>query len=285
MPAAVAGQLVTDAAHPGPFQAKLQDPADLVQVDVVLDGAHQGAADVVFGEDVESGQLGLQQLLAAQGPGRRFVEAVELEVDFQPVAHGRQLFHQARVAGQTDAVGVDHDGLDRLLIGVADQADQLGVQRRLAAGELQHIGHAFELDVAIDHAAIGGEVDVLAAGARLGEAHGTFEVAAGGDLDQGDAGVLLVFGTQAAVIGAALVGASAEGPGQAGRLAELVAIVPGDVGADEVLDEAVLGAVLAEIDTALAGDDLGIDEPPAVGTQTSRRAEEGVVSQIHCAHS
>ena len=138
------------------------------------------------------------------------VQAVELQVDLQPVAHRRERFDQARVVGQADAVGVDHHGLDRLLVGVADHAHEVGVQRRLAAGELQDVGHAFELDVAVDHARVGVEVDVLAARPRLGEAHRTFQVAIGGDFDQGDAGVLFVFGAQAAVVGAALVRLDAE---------------------------------------------------------------------------
>jgi len=119
---------------------------------------------------------------------------------------------------------------------------------------------------------VGGEVDVSAAGPRLGEAQGAAQIAGGGDLAQGDAGVLLVLGAQAAVVGAAPVRLGAVGARQAGRLAVLVAVEVGDVGADEVFDGAVFGAALAEVDAAVANDDLRIQQPTAV------RAAAGVDS-------
>ena len=172
----------------------------------------------------------------------RVVEPVELEVDFEPVPHRRRAVEQGRVAGQADAVGVDHHHLDRLLVGVADHADKIRVQRRLAAGELQDVRDALQLHVAVDHAAVGGEVDVLAAGAGLGEAHRALQVAAGRDLDQGDAGVLFVLGAEAAVERAAAVGARCRRRG-GGRAGQLVAVVVGDVRTDEVFDDPCSGSV------------------------------------------
>src|SRR5437868_3523241 len=93
--------------------------------------------------------------------------------------------------------------------------------------------------------------------------------------------MLFVLGAEAAVVGAALVGAGAERPRQAGRLAVLVAVVVGDVRADEVLDDAVLGAALAEVAAAGADDDLGIDEAAALRAEAAGGAQKGVIAQLH----
>src|SRR5205823_11622438 len=111
-------------------------------------------------------------------------------------------------------------------------------------------------------------------GAGLGETHGTLQIAIRRDFDERDASVLLVFGTQPAVIGATLVVAGAELARQAGGLVELVAVVVIHVGADEVFDQAVFGAALAKVDAPVADDDLRFDAPPAVRTQAVRGAEE-----------
>src|SRR5207237_441123 len=65
------------------------------------------------------------------------------------------------------------------------------------------------------------------------------------------------------------------------RLAEFVAVVIGDVGADEVVEGAVFGAALAEVDALALDDDLGVDEAPALWAQAARAAEIGVVAEVH----
>ena len=56
----------------------------------------------------------------------------------------------SRVVGQPDAVGVDHHDVDRLRGGVIEDAEELGVDRRLAARELQHLGAALDRDQPVD---------------------------------------------------------------------------------------------------------------------------------------
>src|SRR5579872_3328463 len=133
------------------------------------------------------------------------------------------------------------------------------------------------MDVAIHHAAIGLEIEVRAARPRLGEAHRALEIAARRYLNKGDAGVLLVFGAKPAVVGAALVRYGSVGARLAGRLAKLVAVIVRDIGANEILNGPVLRAALAEVDAAVAHDDLGIDEPSAAGAQAARGSEVGVI--------
>ena len=189
VPTAVSGQLVTDAADNGVLQPKTQDAANLVQVGVVFHRGDEGAAEAVFFELIEGLKLNLREGFATQALIGAILKPIELEIDFQTVAHGGQLGDQGGVARQADAVGVDHHGLDRLFVGITDHAHQIGMEGRLAAGELQHVGNLFEVDIAIDHALIGGKVDVFPARSRFGETHGAFEITTGGNLDQSDAGV------------------------------------------------------------------------------------------------
>src|SRR5207247_5418906 len=91
----------------------------------------------------------------------------------------------------------------------------------------------------------------------------------------------LVFGAQAAVEGAALVGAGAEGARQPGRLAVVVTVVVGDVGADEIVEGAVLGAAFAEVDAPVLDDDLGVHDAAALRAEAAGGAEVGVVAELH----
>src|SRR5206468_990275 len=122
------------------------------------------------------------------------------------------------------------------------------------------------------------------AGTRLGEAHWAPQVAAGSDLDQGDAGVLLMIGTQPAIVRAALLDLRAVGVRLPGGLAEFVPVVIGDVRADKVLDQAVLRTLLAEVDPTISCDDLRIDDAPAMRAEAAGRAEEGVIAKVHCCY-
>src|SRR5262249_57323617 len=101
------------------------------------------------------------------------------------------------------------------------------------------------------------EAEVLTAGAAAGVTHRALEVAGGGNLHQPDAGVLLVLRAQAAVVRAALERVGGERLRQLARDAVLHAVVLAGVAADEVLAHAVRRALLAEVDAAVARDDLG----------------------------
>src|SRR5205814_1979096 len=88
-------------------------------------------------------------------------------------------------------------------------------------------------------------------------------------------------GAEAAVVGAAFVGAGAKRARRSSGLAEFVAIVIRHVGTDHVLDEAVFRAAFAEVDAAGADDDLGVHEPATRGAEAASGPEEGVVAQVH----
>src|SRR5205823_2330955 len=111
-----------------PGQAKLDDPAELVHVRVMIDGAHERAADVVPAQHVQGGKLDLQKRLAAQDVIGSVLQTVELQVDLKPVAHGCQRFDEFLVSGQANAVGVNHHHGYRLVVGVANHAHQVGMK-------------------------------------------------------------------------------------------------------------------------------------------------------------
>jgi hypothetical protein len=64
-------------------------------------------------------------------------------------------------------------------------------------------------------------------------------------------------------------------------LIELVPVIVGHIGTDEILKGAMFRAVLAEVNALAANDDFGIHEPPAGRTQAASRAQEGVISEFH----
>ena len=54
---------------------------------------------------------------------------------------------------------------DRLFVGISDHFDQLRMQRRFPAEELEDIGGSFDEDVPVNHLRVVGKLDVLASGA------------------------------------------------------------------------------------------------------------------------
>lgn len=81
-------------------------------------------------EGLDRGELDLGERFAAELCMCCFLEAVELQVDLEAVARISELLEQARVLREADAVGIDHHRGDRLLVGVAEHRDEVGVQRR-----------------------------------------------------------------------------------------------------------------------------------------------------------
>ena len=120
-----------------------------------------------------------------------------------------------------------------------------------------------------------------AAGGARGVAHRAFEIAGGGDFEHAEAGVLLVFGAEAAIEGTAAVGLDAHTRRDFAGREKLAAIEPADVGADEILADAVRGAALAEVDAAVAVDDLGGDQCQTLRTQALGCAEVAIVAEVH----
>ena len=114
---------------------EFDDPADLVVVDAALDRRNDRDAQSDLCEPVERPQLLLQQvrLAADDSIGLRF-EAVELKVECGP--HLVELLQKTIVAGDSLAVGVEHDEANVADLCGANEIDDPRMDGRLAAGKL-----------------------------------------------------------------------------------------------------------------------------------------------------
>src|SRR5438034_7124405 len=125
-------------------------------------------------------------------PMRLRLEAVELEVDLDPVAVPFQELQQLVRAGDLDAVRVDENPDDVPLHHPLEQREQLRMHCRLTARDHQDVEPpALPLEPPVDvleHSLHGGDAREL--WRRVGKARGTAQVALFGDLLQQDAGVL-----------------------------------------------------------------------------------------------
>ena len=203
------------------------------------------------------------------------LEAVELEVDVRP--QPLELADEAAVAGQADAVGVQHHHPDPALLRHLDEANDVLVDRGLAARELDHLRLALRAHEGVEHRRhlILGQGIAVGLVARVGEADRAVQVAAGVDLDDPEAGVLLVLGAEPAVERAALGHLGLELERQrAGLVVALLRHVELGVRVDERLELAVVGAALAQHDPVVADQHLGVHHDLAQGADRLRVLEE-----------
>src|SRR5262249_34127510 len=115
-----------------------------------------------------------------------------------------QLRQEGVVARDAFAVGIQHHIADAAILGSAEHGDDLGVDRGLAAGELDDLGVALGAHEVVEDAFHFLERQIVPR-AGVGEAERAIHVAGAVDLDDADTGVLLVFGAEAAVVGAAVL--------------------------------------------------------------------------------
>ena len=132
----------------------------------------------------------------------------------------------------------------------------------LPAGEHHHLRLALRGDEHVEHPVALLEGDRVAVGlvAGVGEADRAVQVAVGVDLDDPEAGVLLVLRAQPAVRRAAVLDLGLEGQrDRAGLVEPRRGQVRLRVAVDQRLELAVLPAALAQVDLVLADVDLGVD--------------------------
>ncbi len=92
------------------------------------------------------------QVGAAQVHQGVALERIELQVDFEPALLLGEAGGEVRLLRDAQAVGVDHHVADRARAHRVEHGEEVGMQRRLAAGELHQVGLAFARDQRIDHA-------------------------------------------------------------------------------------------------------------------------------------
>ena len=214
---------------------------------------------------------------------RRFLSAdvvqrIELQVDLEARPELGQRIDEGRILGDADAVGVQHHVLDRPAACGGDDLEDLGMDGGLAARDLHQVGLAFARHQRVEHALDLGQAAVrVPLGRGVGEAHRAGEVAGLVDLDDGQAGMLLVVGAEAAIPRAAALGAGVRLQRPVARLQVFEGAPPVDrVVRHQGLHHAVLGTALGIIDAALLLDDLGRHQAEAGLAQGGGLAEEEI---------
>jgi hypothetical protein len=141
------------------------------------------------------------QRAAADSDLGALVEPVELEVDMH--SECRERGREVTIARQPDPAGVQHHERDPARPRRCKHLEDLGMDRRLAAGELDGLGLSLGSDESVEHRLHLREAErepmLLVAGARLGKAHRAVEVVGGVHLDDPQTRVLLVLRAEAAV--------------------------------------------------------------------------------------
>src|SRR5262249_33579156 len=153
----------------------------------------------------------------------------------------------------------------------AQHRQDLGVDRRLAAAELHHLRLALQRHETVEHALYLRQRQAEA-GLGVGEADRALQVAVAVNLDQPQAGGLLVLRTESAVVRAAVAHLGAKAERNAPRLvvAQRGHVRLG-VRAQQRLKPAVLRAALAHHDAAIAQQDLRIDGRAADRADAARQ--------------
>ncbi|MEJ7697369.1 MAG: hypothetical protein WKF78_12295 [Candidatus Limnocylindrales bacterium] len=151
-----------------------------------------------------------------------------------------------------------------------DHLQQVGVDGRFAAGELDDLGVPLQFDEAVKHSLHLGEGQVEA-GARIREADRTIEVAGAVHFDECQAGVLSMLGAEATIQRAALQDLRRDACGCLPGLVVLRLVhIRAGIGVDQPFEPAVIVATLAHIDLTIAQEHLRIDDRAALRADGAR---------------
>ena len=267
MPPGMRHRLEGNRPHRRMSQPELDDVTQFVLVQAPLDRGHQGHGQASLGAVIQRPLLAFTQIRAADLPVRTFVESVELQIDVDRLAAAPvalpQRRYEAPVGGQPDAVGVEVDIADRLALRQVDELQDVPVNGGFPAGEHHHLRLPFRGDEHVQHlfALLDGDGIAVGLVTGVGEADRAVQVAAGVDLDDPQAGVLLVLRAQAAVRRAAVADLGLEGQRDCPGLVE-----PGRaqvrlrVAVDQRLERPVLPAALTQVYPVLADVDLRVED-------------------------
>ena len=258
VPTGVEHRLQHDAPYRRVLESELDNSGNFVLVHIPFNGRGKNSVDVVLIEDLERGHLLVQQRFAAQLQVRLFLEAVELQIDHR--VEGAELIRPCRVFHKPPAVGIDHDMPDALVLGHLDEVQELRMDCWLATRKLDHFRITLRPHERIEHGLDFIRPKVVA-GPSIHEAGGAGHVAACVHLDDHQAGVLLVFGAEAAIVRAAVLDFCRELKRYVAWLVitKLVQVAVG-VWRDEDLEPAVVRTALAHDDLSIFEMDFGVDE-------------------------
>ena len=133
---------------------------------------------------------------------------------------GCDLVNKIGLLSQPNPIGVEHHVPDITRLGGCQDSQNLRVDGRFAAANLNDFRLAFSFQKTIKNRLYLCQAQVIS-GTRVSKAGRTRKVAASGDFNKTDTGVLLVLRTQTAIKGAALF----HGSGKSARCSSLFVIL------------------------------------------------------------
>src|SRR5713226_4385446 len=160
-----------------------------------------------------------------------------------------------------------------------ENGEEIGMYGGLTATDLHDVGLSFVAHDSVEHFFDERERAMLEPlRAARGVTHGATQVAGVGDLDEREAGMLLVIGAQAAVVRAAPLHRSVVDHGHFGAFDEDFAATPViiDIVGNQHAFGAVLGAALQQEDFAVLENDLAFQFVEARGTNGDGHVVERV---------
>ena len=251
-----------DAADTGVLQSELDDGAEFVVVDAAFHCDDQRCGDTEFVQSLECTLADVAQVGSAQLYEGFAAKRVKLKVYLEAWHVGGEALGKRFILRDADAVGVDHEVADGSALGCVQHFEELGVECGFAARYLHDVRLRFIRDDAVEHALdLVESLELATVGSGLRVADGTGKIAGVADFQERQAGVLLVVGAEAAVVGATEVDGGVVAVGHLGGLDEDFATAPivVHVVRDQDPLEAMAGATFEHEDIIFFEDDLGVD--------------------------
>src|SRR4029453_3236115 len=213
-------------------------------------------------EPFERSRADVPQVGTSERNERISFERIELQINLEIRHVFCQPLREHLILGDPDAVGVHHEMADRCRLCPIENGEEVGMKRRLTAGDLPHGGLSLFAPDRVDQAldVIEGAVLLpLRSAARVTD--WTTEVAVVGHFDDREAGVLLMVGAEATIVRTSPANGRVERARHLRRLDEPLAALA--VVAHVIRDEDALvsmgWAVLQEVHGVVLKDDLAFD--------------------------
>jgi hypothetical protein len=165
-------------------------------------------------------------------------------------------------------------------LGGSDHRNDVGVDRRLAARKLDDFGMPFRGDEPIQDRFHFAQSERIAR-ARVGETQRAVHIARAVDLDDAQTRVLLMVGTKTAIVRTTTVdGGRKAQRNRAGLVESRIGSVGLGISVDERFKQPMLGATLAHEHFVIAQQDLRVNHPPTLWTDTAREFVENIVGVL-----
>ncbi len=275
------GRLEVDAADCGMADGEFDNPADLVIVDPTFDGGNQRYVQPGGGKAIECSQFLFKKVrLASNHPIRLSLKTIKLEVKGR--ANFCHLLQKTVVVSNPLPVRVHHDKRDAASMCCTNKIDNLWMDGRLAAGELDDLGIAFCANVVVEHRFYFFQRQTEAR-LCIREAERAVHIAGAVHFNDAQACVLLMVRTKAAIVRTTVLDRGTKCQRNRTGLIEFGKIRIGlGIAVDERLEGAAVRTPLGHIHFVVAQQDLGVDDPAAIRTDAASQLVEDVVSVPLC---